>query len=91
MRTDDPPHSWGVPDFGAVSQRSCLIRLIETHRPGLTLIVAPSGYGKSVLPPSTCVVRQWRAGCGLTPLARPVRGLCASSGRGGVRWAKRRR
>lgn len=39
----------GIPDFGNVLQRRRLLRLFEKRAPGLTVVVAPSGYGKSVL------------------------------------------
>lgn len=38
-----------IPDFGNVLERSSLVRLFKRRAPALTIIVAPSGYGKSVL------------------------------------------
>ena len=49
MRADEPPRPWGHPDFGAVAQRPRLLHLVKANPPGLCLLVAPSGYGKSVL------------------------------------------
>ncbi|MGZ9190284.1 MAG: AAA family ATPase, partial [Nitrospira sp.] len=49
MSADKPSRPRGIPDFGAVARRPRLAALIGTHAPGLVLIVAASGYGKSVL------------------------------------------
>ena len=49
MSADERSVLGATPDFGAVAQRLRLVTLIDSHAPGLTLIVAPSGYGKSVL------------------------------------------
>ncbi len=49
MRADERSGLEGIPDFGAVASRHRLASLVDSHATGLTLLVAPSGYGKSVL------------------------------------------
>ena len=49
MSADKQSRHGGVPDFGAVAQRPRLTGLISSQSPGLVLVVAPSGHGKSVL------------------------------------------
>ena len=38
----------GIPDFGRVVDRPRITTLLAAAPPGLSLLVAPSGYGKSV-------------------------------------------
>jgi len=40
---------WGIPDFGDTVCRAHLLDVFEGSKPGLVFVVAPSGYGKSVL------------------------------------------
>lgn len=39
----------GVPDFGSVIPRAKLLKTFESFRPHVTFLVAPGGYGKSVV------------------------------------------
>lgn len=49
-------HSHAVPEFGPMIERKHVLRAARTQCPALTLICAPSGYGKSVV--ATQLARQ---------------------------------
>lgn len=50
-----------IPDFGNVLERSRLVRLFARRAPALTMVVAPSGYGKSVLAAQFAQSREFAA------------------------------
>jgi DNA-binding SARP family transcriptional activator/ATP/maltotriose-dependent transcriptional regulator MalT len=58
VRTDGGFGARGVPDFGAVISRDRLTSLVGSAPPGLSLFIAPSGYGKSVLA-AECARSSW--------------------------------
>jgi DNA-binding SARP family transcriptional activator len=49
MRTASRGVPGGIPDFGMVVPRPRLVNLLQSGPPGLAVVAAPSGYGKSVL------------------------------------------
>ena len=52
-----------VPDFGAVVPRPRLVGLLDSSPVGLSLLVAPSGYGKSVLAAQYASLQDRAASC----------------------------